>query len=160
MAELVGESLSSDLTDLSQYETQYSEGDTGEVRVYLDRQLTDEALRSIENNIRSQGVVLTGPVTQDVRVLVIPFKKAIAPLAIIAIVVGAVALVGSTILGWQIFKSVKAGVPLWVWGVGGAALLYLILSSKPAKAAGGLAITAGKVYVTKGMLQNPKRKRR
>ncbi len=160
MAELVGESLSQDLTGLSQYETQYNEGDTGEVRVYLSGQLDNEALRAIEDKIRGQGLVLTGPITQDARVLVIPFKKAIAPLAIIAIVVGAVALVGSTILGWQIFKSVQAGVPLWVWGIGGAALLYLILTSQPAKQAGGLAIQAGKVYVTKGMLQNPRRKRR
>ena len=48
------------------------------------------------------------------------------------------------------------GVPWWIWVIGGGAILYLVFAEpvkKAGKAAGGLAIQAGKVYVTKGALK-------
>ena len=70
---------------------------------------------------------------------------------IIAIAVAGVFTVGSGLVGWQIFQSVQSGVPLWVWLVAGAALLYFVLSSGPAKAtgraAGRVAIYAGETYI-------------
>ena len=147
--ELIAESLGNNLSNLSDYENKFSEGALGELRIYLDRPLYQNEIDQIEYDIRSQGVILTAPIVQDARVLVIKFKKAIAPLAIIAIAVGGILAVGAGLLGWQIWKSTQLGVPLWAWLIGGAALVYLLFTSETGKQASGLAIQAGKVYVTK-----------
>ena len=152
--ELVGERIGN-LSNLSDYEVYFGEGDNGELRVYLQRPLYQDEIDKLENEICSQGVVLTAPITQDARILVIKFQKAIAPLLIIG---GAIAAIVAGVTGWQIFRTTQMGVPLWVWGVGGIALLYLLFR-KPARKAGGLAIQAGKVYVTRKALKNPRRKR-
>lgn len=75
---------------------------------------------------------------------------------ILLIIAGVVAAAGTAVLGWQIWKSTTLGVPLWVWGVGGIALLVLFFSSETGKKATDLGITAGKIYITKGALKNPK----
>jgi len=142
---LLGENLGSDLSPIPDYDSYFREGDTGELRLYISESLSDEVIGQLETEICSQGVILTEPIAQDARVVVIKFKKAIAPLIII---IGAVIAIGASILGWQIFKSVQMGVPLWVWLVGGGALLYILLE-KPVKAAAPYAIHAGKVYITK-----------
>lgn len=153
---LITSKLNSDIQTLPNYEAYFAEGDTGELRLYLMGPMYQGDIDTLEQSIRSQGVVLTAPIRQDARVLMIQFKKAIAPLVILAAAVAAIAAVGSGIVGWQIFKTVQAGVPLWVWLVGGAALAYLLFR-EPAKQAGGLAIHAGKMYITKKML-NPGRR--
>ena len=151
--ELVAENLGSDISFLGDYEVCYQEHDTGELRLYVDQPLSYDDINQMEYEICSQGIVLTEPIKQDARVVVISFQKAIAPLAIIAIIVGGIVAIAASLLGWQIFKYTKLGVPIWVWAVGGIALLYLLFSSKPAKQAGGLAIQAGKVYVGKKMVK-------
>ena len=142
---LVGENISNDLSTLPKYEAYFGEGDTGELRLYVSEFLTDNAIQQLEDEIIAKGVVLTEPITQDARIVVIKFKKMIAPLLII---VGAVVAIGAGILGWQVFKTTQMGVPIWVWVVGGSALLYLLLR-EPVKAATPYAIRAGKVYVGK-----------
>ena len=144
--ELIGEHLGQDLGDLESYEVYFGEGSKGELRFYVENPLSLETIEQLEAEICSQGVYLTGPIEQVSRVVIIPFEKRIAPLLIIAGVVGAV-VVG--LLGWQIWKMTVLGIPLWVIGIGGIALLYLLFRTEPAKKAGGLAIQAGKVYVTK-----------
>lgn len=144
---LVAEKAGSDLSSLPNYEAHYGEGDTGELRLYISGKLDNEILKQLENEICSQGAVLTDPIRQDAGIVVIRFKKALAPLAIIAIAVGGIFVIGGVLIGWQIFKTVKAGVPLWVWIIGGAAVLYLITTSKPAKATGRAVGWAGKTYV-------------
>ena len=148
MKELVAEELSGNISSLPDYEPYFGEGDTGELRLYLEHSLYQEEIEQLEQEILNQGVILTESITQDARILVIKFQKAIAPLMIIAIVVGGFAVVIGGLLGWQIFRSVSMGVPLWVWLVGGGALLYLLLR-KPVKAAAPIAIQAGKLYLTK-----------
>ena len=159
MRELIGEHLGQDLSSLPNYETYYAEGDRGEVRFYVERQLSEETIQELQDRILNEGVVLTEPIEQIARIISIKFEKRLAPLAIIAIVVGGIVVVVGGLLGWQIFKTVQMGVPLWVWFVVGGALAYLIFTSKPAKEAGGLAIKAGKVYITKKALSNPRRMR-
>ena len=63
--------------------------------------------------ICNDGAILTSGIEQEAHILFINFKKAIAPLAIIA---AAVAAVGG-IVGWQLITDV--GIPWWVWVVGG-----------------------------------------
>ena len=149
MKKIIAESLTdSDLSSIGKYESSYSEGSTGELRIYTQYHVTDEESKEIENQIRSQGAVLTEPITYDNGVLSIKFRKAIAPLIIIAGAVIAVLGIGG-VISWQLITTQFSVIPGWVWLVGGAAILYLIFMSKPAKQAGGLAIQAGKVYITK-----------
>jgi hypothetical protein len=48
-------------------------------------------------------------------------------------IIDTITSIGTGILGWQIWKSTTLGVPLWVWGIGGAALLFFIFSSNVRK---------------------------
>jgi len=150
MSNLVAEHLGDDLSLLPDYEVNFGEGDRGEIRLYLAEPLTQEQVDSIETELCSQGVVLTGPVVQDARVLSIKFEKRIAPLLIIG---GVVAAVVAGLLGWQIFKTTQMGVPWWLWAVGIGSILYLLFRTKPVKAATGLAIQAGKIYIGKKILK-------
>ena len=152
MRELIGEHLGQDLSSLPNYETYYAEGDRGEVRFYVERQLPMERIQELQDRILNEGVVLTEPIEQASRVISIKFEKRLAPLVIIAIAVGIVVVAVSAVLGWQIFKSIQWGVPVWVWLVGGGALLYLLLR-KPVKKVAPIAIEAGKLYITKKALK-------
>lgn len=141
---LIGENIGTDIVKLADVEPLLNEGDTGEMRAFVDGYLRDEELAFLQYKIQSQGVVLTEPIFQDSGMVVIRFRKMIAPLLIIG---GAVIAVVGGLLGWQIFKTTVAGVSLWVWAIVGGALLYYMMTSEPVKQAGGLAIQAGKVYV-------------
>jgi len=149
---LIGEYLGQDLSSLPDYEAHYAEGDRGEVRFYVDRMLPEEKIQELQDRILNEGVVLTEPIEQNSRIISIKFEKRLAPLAIIAIAVGVVVVAVGAVIGWQIFKTIQWGVPVWVWLVGGGALLYLLLR-KPVKKAAPLAIQAGKLYITKKALQ-------
>lgn len=120
---IIAEKLGSDVSSLLDYESHYREGDTGELIVYLQEPLNYEEMEQLETEISGQGVILTAPIQQDAKMLVIGFRKAIAPLAIIA---GALAVVAAVIIGWQLFKAVSA-VPTWAWILGGLAGAYCII---------------------------------
>ena len=148
---IIAESLTGEgLEQLGTYETQFPEGSTGELRVYTtaDYPVTNEELTQMENQIRSQGAILTEPITYDNGMISIKFKKAIAPLIIIVGAVIAALGIGGFI-SWQLITSKLGIIPGQVWIVAGGAILYLIFTSKPAKKAGEIAIYAGKTYITK-----------
>ena len=138
--ELVAESLEGHaLIDLANYNRFYNEGDTGKVSIFMDSDLTDEEIIDIENAIRSEGVVLTGPIQQDARMLVVPFRVAMWPLAVIG---GIVATVGG-VIGWQLFKdrvtswlAAPFGVPIWVWILGAASVVALYFTRGKTGSAG------------------------
>jgi hypothetical protein len=148
---LLAEQLGNSVEALPELEEYYREHDKGELRLYLNQNLDEATLCDIEKGILDQGVVLTDHVVQDGGVLVIRFQKALAPLAIIAIVIGGIFAIGAALLGWQIFKSVMAGVPIWVWIAAGALVLYLIWTSETGKSVrrtvGRIATEAGETYV-------------
>lgn len=78
---------------------------------------------------------------------------------VLLIVAGVVAALGVGITGWQIWKSTTLGVPIWVWIIGGGALLFAFLTSDTGKRATSAGISVGKMYITKGALKNPKKHR-
>lgn len=123
--QLVAEQLNGNIESLPSYEVQFAEGDTGELRLYLQRPLYQEEIDQLEQQILSQGVLLTEPISQDARVLVIKFRKAIAPLAIIATSVG---LITSILIGWQIFKESGSSIPTWIWVICGGIVLVTVAS--------------------------------
>ena len=120
---LIAQSLAGDEERLESYENLFSEGDSGEIRLYLERNASEEELTNLQDTIISAGVRLREPVTQFARIVSVKFEKRIWPLAIIALVVLGV---GVVLLGWQLFKAV-AGIPWWVWLAGGGILTYYLL---------------------------------
>jgi hypothetical protein len=118
--------------EIAAYEPAFNELDKGELHLYVDRKISQAEIDKLEDEITSKEVFLTGPIHQVGNELIIPFQKRIAPLLIIGI--AAVVIVGA-VLGWGIFKTTQAGVPLWVWLVGGAALVYLFMQTSTGKAA-------------------------
>ena len=144
---LVAEQVTSNLNEVPQYESSYKEGDTGELRLYLSQDLTQIQIDDLEKDIVSKGVILTKPITQDARVLIISFQKAIAPLLIIA---GSVGIIAIGILGWQIWKSTSYGVPVWVWGlIIGGIIIYAISGESSRQAR-----SYGKRYLAKGLIRS------
>lgn len=109
------------IQDIAQYEVNFDEFDKGELRVYLNHDLTEQDVLTIQTLIENEGVHLTEPISQDARILVIRFEKRIAPLLII---VGALGTIGTAIAAWQLTTLVKA-MPWYVW-VGGVGVVGLI----------------------------------
>ena len=137
------------LAELITAEKLFAEGESGEMRLYIDRMLPEYQLAEIEREITSRGVVLTAPIAQEGSILSVKFQKAIAPLLIIAAAVAAFA----ALIGWQIFKE-HWGIPWWIWLAGGGAVLYLMFR-EPARQIAPAAIQASKVYITRRALKNP-----
>jgi hypothetical protein len=147
--QLVAEHIGNNITVLSDYENQFNEFDSGEVRFYVEQDLSNEEIAQLESDIVGQGVVLTSPILQDANMIVIKFRKELAPLAIIALAVGGMGAIG--ILGWQLFKYISA-VPWWVWIAGGIAIFMVIFSKdKKDKESDNksISIQANKLYLNK-----------
>lgn len=140
---IVAEYLGEDLSGMRNAEALFNELDFGEARIFVSKQYSPAELDSVQAEIERRGVRLTGNVTQSGQFVSIPFQKAIAPLAIIAVVAAVTLAAGGAILGWQIVKSTKMGVPIWVWGLGGLAVTYLLITSDASKATGRAARDVG-----------------
>jgi predicted tellurium resistance membrane protein TerC len=140
---------SNDVNELAGIEQYLAETQRGQVVFNIDRILTQGEIMAIEDTIVSRGVTLTAPVIQSGNQLIVSFEKRIPPLVIIGGVV--VAVVGG-VLGWTVYQTVVAGVPLWVWVLGGAAVLYLVATSETGKTVGRTALKAGQAYLVTGGL--------
>ena len=126
---IVAEELNEDIQNIASFEKKYSEGDIGELKVYLQYPISDDTVTQLENGIKSKGVVLTDPIKTDSRVLIIHFKKAVEPLNIIS---SSLSNLGIQIVGWQLFKDTISknvlGMPMWAWGIGGLLAVIILLS--------------------------------
>ncbi len=138
---------SNDLTELPRVEDLLAETQRGQVVFDLVRPLTEDEIIVIEDTILSRGVTLTAPIVQSGNRLVVSFEKRLPPLVIIG---GAVVAVVGGVLGWTVYQTVVAGVPLWVWVLGGGALVYLIATSETGQKIGRTALRAGQAYATGG----------
>jgi hypothetical protein len=123
---LIGESLSNNIDEISGYEKYFEEYSQGKLNIYIDKELSESDIIQIENNILSQGAYLTSPIIQDSKCIIICFEKRIGPLLIIIAAIGAI---GSGILGWQIFKAVSSGIPWWIFALAGVAAVALLAKS-------------------------------
>jgi hypothetical protein len=135
---------------------QFKEGESGEIRFYPDNPLTSCDIVELQNKLLSSGIFLLAPIAQEGTVVSIKFQKT-------NVGIGSVwSDIWSNITGpFQLLKTALT-IPWWIWAGGAGILIYLFLRSdtgkKVTKEAGSLAITAGKMYVTKGALKNPRRK--
>lgn len=96
---IIGESLEDDLKTLINYKGCLSEDDDGELRVYLREPLSDIRLQDIEKQLKTSGVTLLGPVSQDYCCLFISFRYNEATLLALSDI--EVPRPG----GWQLFDS-------------------------------------------------------
>ena len=119
--ELVAEGL--ELNKLAEAESLLAEGNKGELRLYLDRKISENILYEFENSLCNQGVILTEPIKQEAHILFIKFKKASDPLTIIAATVIATGV--SEVIGWQLEKE-PLGIPWWGWAIGAVSLGLLV----------------------------------
>ena len=122
------------LNTLGQYEGNFAEGDRGELRLYLSVNVPDWSLTALQNSIQFAGVELWDNIKQDNRIVYIRFKKAIAPLMIMAIIIAAAIAIVILLLGWQLFKEVKElgpwGIPVSALIIGGFALGAYLLTRR------------------------------
>lgn len=130
---VVSEQITNALDEVPQYESSFNEGDTGELHIYLQNNISQEQLLTLQHDILATGVVLTREITQDARIIIIPFKKAMPALLAIA---SAVSTISGFIIGYQLLKEVKMGLPLWGWAVIGGVIVYFV-SKKYPKLIGG-----------------------
>lgn len=72
---LIGQKVTGNLSDISNLESNLKEGESGEIRIYLKNDLSQEQLNLIENDLVSKGVKLLDHVYQDANILVIKFIK-------------------------------------------------------------------------------------
>lgn len=125
MMKVVAEGL--EVNKIAEYESLYGEGEKGELRLYVDRQLSENEIASLETQICNQGVTLVEPISQEAHILFVRFQKLLVPLAII---VAAIAAIGVGVAGWQLLKEPLFGVPWWVWMIGAGVLTYMIVKRK------------------------------
>lgn len=95
----IGESLEDDLETLINYQGYLSEGDDGELRVYLREHLSDIRLQGIQKQLITSGVTLLGPVSQSHGCLFISFSYNDATLLALS------NIKVSRPMGWQLFDS-------------------------------------------------------
>lgn len=142
MARLIASGGKGDIDGLGAYDSQFREGDRG----YLELQLLfippgmDVLLDGLDWGLRQAGVVLTRPseVLEGRRVRIY-FKRAIPPLAIIVVALGAVWLV--MLLSWRLFKEEARELGVWLLLIVGLVLGAIVwVATKGKLAAPGIAV--------------------
>ncbi len=128
------------LTSLQDYESEFEEGQKGELRLFTNGIVPDWAIGTLQTGLKTAGVELWDDVKQDSRMIYIRFKKAIPPLAIIAIALAAVIVIIGVVLAWQLYKITEASpaliVPIML-GVGAILAVTIFQISKRYSPKGG-----------------------
>lgn len=128
------------LTSLQDYESEFEEGQKGELRLFTNGIVPDWAIGTLQTGLKTAGVELWDDVKQDSRMIYIRFRKAIPPLAIIAIALAAVIVLIGAVLAWQLYKITEASpaliVPIML-GVGAILAVTIFQISKRYSPKGG-----------------------
>ncbi len=115
-AQLVADGGRGSLTSLDAFEDRYQDGDTGELHISMSL-IPPGTSKGLQLAMQLGGVPLNGEVHSiPGRIIVVPFKKGIAPLLLLAIVLG-IFFVGFILLlvtAWALFRNV--GAALLVFG--------------------------------------------
>ena len=115
MGQLIAQGSVGNLSTLANYENQFKEGERGQVVLGLRAPVPQVVIDAISSGLTRAGVVLDGKITQitgSSAELYIPFRKAIAPLAIIAAIIIGIVVLFILITFWKLFKEV--GINPWV----------------------------------------------
>ena len=136
---------------IAELEPKFKNGDTGELRLYVNGVMPQIELDKLQQDLLASGVVLTAPIMQQGEIIFIRFVNSaptasiaglgaigFGPVAIIALVIGGVASIWGSVVGWQLYKSVSE-IPMVVWlGLGGLFAWLLLRNSKHKEATNGV----------------------
>ena len=95
---------------LGSYEPHFAEGDRGELHVQL-RLVPPGLVAAVNVALKVRGLAPLA-YTAPGRVLVVPFRKGVAPLVIIAAALAAVLVVAGLVVAWKLFRLSPAAVGL------------------------------------------------
>ncbi len=109
MLQKVAEGSLIDLRNIGTYESQFAEGQIGQIDLHLRWDPGDTIINALRSQLISRGVVLTGPITKRSGscVLSIPFKKTIAPLIIFFAVISVAIGIAVIMVSWGLYKKVE-----------------------------------------------------
>jgi len=127
-----------DLSRLSDINDQFSEGDNGKAEFHLKASLPSSVVNSIQSQLTSRGVQLTGSITQrpgGSTILSVPWKQAMPLLPILAGILIAAAVVVALLVVWYVYKWIStagdtAGGAISAALVIGGVILLVILFRK------------------------------
>ena len=133
--ELEKVSEGSTLTQITNYQEQFEEGEKGELRLFLRVSAPEWAISSLQDELGNRGVELWDEVRQAARTVYIRFTKRSPVLAWVVAALIAIGLAILIIVGWQLFRvGTMLGVPKWaLWigiGVGALALVKALVSRR------------------------------
>ena len=97
-------------------------GNTYELRLYLESELTTDEVQWFEAKLREGGLDLTEPIKYDAKILVIRFRcdlNSAKTIDSVDLPVG--------VLDWQLFEEEKM---IWPWFILGGAVFYLVSRRK------------------------------
>lgn len=124
------------LSELPDYEGLLEEGQKAEVTLYLTEEVGQEVLDQIYDGLVARGVVLTDDVIEALGrepKISIRFQKAIAPLVIIAGVIGGIVFLPFIVWQWRLAlmppgELIKTVIlPIGLLAVGGIVLIAVIM---------------------------------
>lgn len=124
------------LDNLANFDRQFAEGDNGKAEFHLRASLPAGVVSSIQNQLTSRGVQLTGNITQrpgGSTILSIPWKQAIPLLPILAGILIAAAVVIAILITWYVYKWISTagesagGVLSAALVIGGVILLVILI---------------------------------
>lgn len=101
-----------DLSRLGDINEQFAEGDNGKAEFHLRASLPSSVVNSIQSQLTSRGVQLSGAITQrpgGSTILSIPWKQAMPLLPILAGILIAAAVVIALLITWYVYKWISTG---------------------------------------------------
>ena len=156
-----------DVQQMSEADSSFSPGDTGEIRFFVDHLVDQSTLDSFEDQLVAEGMILTQPIRQEEGIVIVSFQKPTG-IGVLPLIIGAgIIAAGLFAFGsWQVYRTVRA-IPSWVLLVGGALgafLLYKMMKPTvkyvaPVTAAVSPTSRVGKAARAIAASRNPRRKR-
>lgn len=114
MYQLVAEGNAKDISQLDSYESQYREGDRGYLDIQLAYSPSSDIISKLDDILRTSGARYRLEAYK--KGLLIHFRKAVAPLAIIAGAIAAVILILGLLVAWKLYRLKPEVVIGWTIG--------------------------------------------
>ena len=115
MNKVISEHVGNDITGLAESASLFKLNEEGELRLYLNRLLSQEELDSL--------AITLGKLKQDGCLLPISFRCTDVTFDTIIEAVEEVIIPANVMIGWQLLKETEKGFPVWGWVMVGIGLI-------------------------------------
>ena len=122
MKKVILEHIGNNITGLADSASLFKLNEEGELRLYLNRLLSQEELDSL--------AVTLGQLKQDGCVLPIEFRYTDSTFGTIIEAVEEVIIPANVMIGWQLLKETEKGFPVWGWIILGAGLVVAVMEGR------------------------------